>query len=129
MANVVEDIPDSLRAEAEAAVAWLNAERGADFHLTGLVDPEEAARRREDGGTGPVELGLILCQDEACVRERVSVQPLGGDRYEFAAIEASGGAVDPPPLEDPPSGVRAGWLDEQLSRHAFVVLVFYRGFW
>jgi len=24
---------------------------------------------------------------------------------------------------------RAGWLDAALARHAFVVLVFYRGFW
>ena len=30
---------------------------------------------------------------------------------------------------DPPPGPRLRWLDEKLSQHAFVVLLFYRGFW
>ena len=30
---------------------------------------------------------------------------------------------------DPPPGPRRGWLDSVLGKHAFVVLVFYRGFW
>ena len=34
-----------------------------------------------------------------------------------------------PPLLDPPIGVRTGWLNAQLDKHKFVVLVFYRGLW
>jgi hypothetical protein len=35
----------------------------------------------------------------------------------------------PAPLLDPPAGVRAGWLDQVPPKHAFTVLLFYRGFW
>jgi len=30
---------------------------------------------------------------------------------------------------DPPPGARKAWLDDVISKHKFVVLVFYRGFW
>ena len=30
---------------------------------------------------------------------------------------------------DPPPGARREWIDRVLAQHAFVVLVFYRGFW
>ena len=30
---------------------------------------------------------------------------------------------------DPPPGARRGWLDSVLTKHEFIVLVFYRGFW
>jgi hypothetical protein len=30
---------------------------------------------------------------------------------------------------DPPPGARLDWLDNALMQHAFVVLLFYRGFW
>jgi len=30
---------------------------------------------------------------------------------------------------DPQPGARRGWLEGVLGQHAFVVLVFYRGFW
>ena len=30
---------------------------------------------------------------------------------------------------DPPPGARHGWLEGVLGQHAFVVLIFYRGFW
>ena len=29
----------------------------------------------------------------------------------------------------PPAGARMGWLDHVMGQHAFVVLLFYRGFW
>ena len=35
----------------------------------------------------------------------------------------------PAPELDPPPGARRGWLDRELARHPFVLLVFYRGFW
>ena len=30
---------------------------------------------------------------------------------------------------DPPPGLRARWLDEQLEQHDFLLLLFYRGRW
>jgi hypothetical protein len=126
MPTVVEQIPDVLKADAEAAVAWLNAERGADFHLTGLIDPEHAVSTRAADADAALDLGLVLCQDEQCRRERVRIEP-NGDGFRVSSLEESVASTDP--TTDPPAGVRSGWLDEQLSRHAFVVLVFYRGFW
>ena len=39
------------------------------------------------------------------------------------------GARDIPPLLDPPEGVRRSWLDDELAKHEFVLLLFYRGLW
>ena len=117
---VLEDIPQELRPAAEAALAWVNRERGARFKLTGLVDVDEAV-----GGNGG-EMGLVLCQDEVCIREQVRVER-AGDGYRVSAVEAAPSSI--PPLLDPPVGVRRDWLDRQLDRHAFVVLLFYRGLW
>ena len=41
MPRIEETIPDTLAAEAEAARAWFSRERGSDFKLTGIVDPDE----------------------------------------------------------------------------------------
>jgi hypothetical protein len=120
--RIVEEIPESLRAEVGAALAWLNVERGRSFSVTGVVDPElaESARRAAH------ELTLILCDGDLCVRERVRVRADGGG-FEIRGTDA---AVEDPPAElDPKPGVRVGWLDGALAKHAFVVLVFYRGFW
>jgi hypothetical protein len=38
MPHVVEDIPPQLQPAAEAALAWINQERGTQFKLTGLYD-------------------------------------------------------------------------------------------
>jgi len=126
LAQVVEQIPSQLEAEVGAAVAFINAERGSAFRVTGIVDPEDAlARRRDEGG---FDLALVLCQGDLCLKERVRIR-LGADGIECTAAGVSAGSDDPPPLLDPPVGTRKGWLDEQLSQHAFVVLLFYRGFW
>ena len=66
MPNVVEEIPSELKPAAEAALAWINQEHGAQFKLTGLVDPDKAMGQI----TGqPIELGLILCEGDHCLRE------------------------------------------------------------
>jgi hypothetical protein len=49
---------------------------------------------------GSDELQLVLC---------------GGDRCEQRSFRVP--------------GPRLSWLDEKLAQHAFVVLLFYRGFW
>ena len=45
MQNVVEEIPSELKHVAEAALAWINQEHGAQFKLTGLVDPDKVMGR------------------------------------------------------------------------------------
>ncbi len=123
MPNVVEEIPIELKPAAEAALAWVNQERGTQFKITGLVDPEKAMG--QEAGQ-PIELGLILCDGDHCRREDVRLD--AKDRgFEVSAIEAGASVI--PPLLDPPVGVRQSWLDDQLGKHAFIVLLFYRGLW
>jgi hypothetical protein len=120
--QVVEKIPEALRPEVDAALAWLNVEQRRSFKLTGVVDPEVA----EQSGSAPHELTLILCDGDLCVREQVRVRA-GSGGFEISRVDAA--RKDPPAELDPLPGVRTGWLDEAVAKHAFVVLVFYRGFW
>lgn len=123
MSRVVEEIPPALRPAAEAALAWINEERGTRFELTGLVDPDEAL---DGDASRPIELGLVLCEGDRCLREQVRVQRQG-QGFRVSAVEADDAVI--PAHLDPPPGVRKNWLDDQLAKHAFVVVLFYRGFW
>lgn len=129
MPRIEETIPPHLVDEAEAARAWFSRDRGSEFKVTGILDPEPA----HEGGSGARELQLILCgQDDGqdvCLRERFEVTRAnaGFDVKHLDAAAPDPGS--PAPLLDPPVGVRAQWLAKTLPRHAFVVLVFYRGFW
>ena len=117
------DLPRQLAAPANAALAWLNDTRGTRFRLTGIVDTEAAlAAKPED----PLEFGLILCENEICLREQVRVHKVA-DGYEVTIVESA--TPDLPPLLDPPIGVRSSWIDEQLERYNFILLLFYRGRW
>ena len=116
-------MPAELKPAADAALAWINRERGANFRLTGLVDAESAMRK---GAEQPMELGLVLCDGELCQREQVRIEP-AEQGFLVSAVEA--GTASIPALLDPPLGVRAGWLDDQLERHEFILLLFYRGLW
>lgn len=118
-----EDIPTSLRPQAEAAVSWINETQERSYELTGLVDYEQALRA--EAGEG-YELGLILCDGEICAREQIRVGP-SGDGFQFSFVDAV--QRDIPPLLDPPEGVRSGWLGAEMARHKFLVLLFYRGLW
>lgn len=122
--NSAEDVPSELRGAAAAAVRWLNAERGTAFELSGVVDSEAALAGY--ASNQPYELGLVLCDGELCAREQVRVESAEGE-YRFRLVDAADPAI--PPLLDPPEGVRSGWLHEQLGRHEFVLLLFYRGRW
>ena len=122
MATVLDAIPEDLQPEVEAALAWFNASESGDFEVTGIVDPPEGAG---EGG----DLRLVLCGGGACRQEtfRVASSPSGpqvdwlsGDRP-----VASEGVAE----LDPPPGARRNWIDEISGRHAFTVLLFYRGFW
>ena len=91
MPNVVEEIPIELKPAAEAALAWINQERGAQFKLTGLVDPDKAMGQE----TGqPIELGLVLCEGDLCRREQVRVEAKG-QGFEVSAIEAETSVIPP----------------------------------
>ena len=123
MANVAHEVPIELQPAADAALAWINRERGTNFRITGLVDAEEAVRRATEQ---PMELGLVLCDGELCQREQVRIEPTGHG-FSISAVEAGEDSI--PPLLDPPLGVRASWLDDQLEKHDFILLLFYRGLW
>ena len=107
--------------------------RKATSSWTGIVDPDDSLA--PDAKTGARELRLILCgiQDgqDVCLRERFLVRPIQDDGgFDVTHVADTGGEIgSPAPRLDPPAGVRAGWLDGVLAKHAFVVLVFYRGFW
>ncbi len=54
MPTVVEEIPRELRADVDAAVAWLNRERGHAFEVTGLVDPVDELRASNPPTNAPL---------------------------------------------------------------------------
>ena len=123
MSRVIEDIPISMLPAAEAALAWVNDQKGARYQLTGLVDAD-LTWAAESGK--PTVMGLVLCDNETCVREQVSVQKLEHG-FQVSAVDATELVI--PPHLDPPVGVRRNWLENQLARAEFTVLVFYRGLW
>ncbi len=126
MTTVEETIPEALQPEVEAALAWFNQSEGVAFEVTGILDPQAALE-----ASGSRDLHLILCGGDRCERRSFRVtESVSG--YDVAAVEddpALGTEGQAPARLDPPPGARRGWLDRILSQHAFVVLVFYRGFW
>ena len=123
MPQVIEDIPVQLQPAAEAALAWVNQDQGANYKLTGLVDPD-LHWNPEDGDAR--EMGLVLCENDMCSRSQVRIQK-HGDGFQVSGIDDE--VSDIPAHLDPPAGVRENWIDEQLAKHKFVVFVFYRGLW
>jgi len=126
MTVVEEQVPEGLRPEVDAAVGWFSEREGNEFQVTGILDPDAAV-----GTTGPRELRLVLCAGDRCEQRSFRVSPVN-DGYDVALVDGGGIATagGPPPAKlDPPPGALRGWLDRGLSEHAFVVLVFYRGFW
>jgi len=126
MPQVSETIPDALKPRVDAAVAWFNASAEAaedEFKVTGILDADHAL-----GGSD--ELRLILCGGDRCEQRSFRVSG-AADAWDVDFAESALAAVgDKPQAElDPPPGPRLRWLDEKLAQHAFVVLLFYRGFW
>lgn len=126
MPQVSETIPDALKPRVDAALAWFNASADAaedEFKVTGILDADEAL-------SGSNELRLILCGGDRCEQRSFRV---GGTvdawEVEFADSALAAQGAKPQAELDPPPGPRLRWLDEKLSQHAFVVLLFYRGFW
>ena len=126
MPQVSETIPDALKPRVAAAVAWFNASEeaaDAEFEVTGILDADAAL-----GGSD--ELRLILCGGDRCEQRSFRVRG-AADAWDvdFAESAAAAQAGKPQAELDPPPGPRLRWLDEKLAQHAFVVLLFYRGFW
>ena len=126
MPQVSEIIPDALASRVEAAVAWFNASADSaqdEFKVTGILDADEAL-------AGSDELKLILCGGDRCEQRSFRLSR-AGDAWavELAGTLPSHEGDNPQAELDPPPGVRTGWLDGVLAQHAFVVLLFYRGFW
>ena len=126
MPQVSETIPEALKPRVDAALAWFNASADAaedEFKVTGILDADEAL-------SGSNELRLILCGGDRCEQRSFRV---GGtvDAWEVELADSALAAQGAKPQAelDPPPGPRLRWLDEKLSQHAFVVLLFYRGFW
>ena len=126
MPQVSETIPEALKPRVDAALAWFNASADAaedEFKVTGILDADEALN-------GSDELRLILCGGDRCEQRSFRV---GGTvdawNVEFTDSALAAQGAKPQAELDPPPGPRLRWLDEKLSQHAFVVLLFYRGFW
>ena len=124
--NVQETVPESLRPEVDAALDWFNRKQETPFEVTGILDPEATL-----ASSGSRSLHLILCSGERCEQQSFEVTAQGeGYKVTLLESEPSSLAEAAKPAElDPPPGPRRGWLDRTLEQHAFVVLVFYRGFW
>jgi len=129
--RVEETIPPHLVDEAEAARAWFSGDRGSEFKVTGILDPEDLPEPARRGHAREVQ--LILCGHEGgqdvCLRERFEIAPANAGFDVKHLDDSAPEAGSPAPLLDPPVGVRAEWLAKTLPRHPFVVLLFYRGFW
>ena len=125
MTQVQETIPEGLQPEVDAALAWFNAREPERFSVTGILDPNAAL-----AAASPRELRLVLCGGDRCEQRsfRVHTEP-EGYRVELAEPAADAASDATPAKLDPPPGALRGWLDRVLPRHAFVVLVFYRGYW
>jgi len=116
-----EDIPEHLGPATQAALSWINHERAANHSLTGMIGADDL-----ECADAPFEVGLVLCDGEICAREQIHIIPDGG-AYQFKFADEA--EPDIPPLLDPPVGVRREWLDKQLEKHEFVLLLYYRGLW
>ena len=123
--KVSDTIPDLLAPRVEAAVAWFNNSpdaAGNTFTATGLPDADQAL-------SGAEELKLVLCGGDRCEQRTFRVS----GSHDHWSVQPSYTTVSqqgrPQADLDPPPGARLSWVDTVMSQHAFVVLLFYRGFW
>ena len=118
-----DEIPPALEPAAEQALAWFNVTQGTNFKLTGLAEP---VVERNTSEVSPFTLRMILCDGDICTRKDIEVFQKGLD---WSFIIREDGETEIPPLLDPPKGHRTGWIDDQLKKHDFILLLYYRGRW
>jgi len=122
MTPVLDAIPDHLQPEVQSALAWFNASEGGNFEVTGIVDPPQR------GGEGQA-LRLVLCGGGTCRQETFRVASASdGSQVDWLSDDRADGSEGVAEL-DPPPGARRDWIDEIAGKHAFTLLLFYRGFW
>ena len=121
--TILERVPDNIATPVDAALEFIRAKRGDGFDITGIVDPLDAFEIEK---TEPIELGLILCDGEICIREQVLLTKVGEN---WAVSEADQEDSLIPAHLDPPAGVRLDWLQRQIDDYSFVLLLYYRGLW
>ena len=123
--DVSELIPDALAPRVDAALLWFNSSTdaaGDTFTVTGILDANESL-------SGSSELKLILCSGERCEQRSFTVSG-EGPSFMVEQVNLLPASLGRPQADlDPPPGVCLSWLDTVMSRYAFVVLLFYRGFW
>ena len=121
--TILERVPDNIATPVDAALEFIRAKRGDGFDITGIVDPLDAFEIEK---TEPIELGLILCDGEICIREQVLLTKVGEN---WAGSEADQEDSLIPAHLAPPAGVRLDWLQRQIADYSFVLLLYYRGLW
>ena len=122
MTTVLDTIPGHLQHDVDSVLAWFNAREGGGFEVTGIVNPPPAAASGR-------ELRLVLCGQGTCRQERIRVASAeDGQRIDWLGDDQAVAGEAVAEL-DPPPGARRGWIDRVAGQHAFVVLLFYRGFW
>ncbi|MEM7100912.1 MAG: hypothetical protein AAF541_21820 [Pseudomonadota bacterium] len=120
------DLPQTLVGPVSAGLDWVNTREDRDYELTGLADLELDIDVAE-----PFELSLILCDGETCAARRIAFTPSqpGYSKSGFSMTQVPDTEPDIPALLDPPEGLRSGWVDEQLAKFEFILLLYYRGRW
>jgi hypothetical protein len=122
MTTVLAKIPEHLKPEIDAALSWFNTREGADFEVTGIVDPPASAGAGQD-------LRLVLCGSGTCRQETFRVgSSANGPQIDWLGDNQSKASSKVAELDPPPGPLRQ-WIDEVSGRHTFTVLLFYRGFW
>ena len=123
--QVSETIPAALSERVDAAVAFFNDSdlaAGDTFSATGIIDADNALDPSSD-------LKLILCGGDRCEQHSFRVSGTGSP-WSIEFVNGQPAAEGKLQAElDPPPGARLPWLDAVIAQHAFVVLLFYRGFW
>ena len=123
--QVSETIPAALSERVDAAVAFFNESdlaTGETFSATGIIDAHNALDPSSD-------LKLILCGGDRCEQHSFRVSGTGSP-WSVEIVNGQPAVEGKPQAElDPPPGARLPWLDAVIAQHAFVVLLFYRGFW
>ena len=123
MEKVSESIPSDLQPEVDAAINWFNTQSADEFKVTGIVDAEDSLAQSDEK-----ELRLVLCGGDICQQKKFKVLR-SGDSFSVSFTDEAPIANGTQAELDPPPGARNAWLDDVISKHKFVVLVFYRGFW
>ena len=123
--DISELIPDALAPRVDAALQCFNGSpdaAGDTFRVTGILDADATLQ-------GSDVLKLILCGGDRCEQRTFRVSGEGPNFLVEQADPMPAASGKPQAELDPPPGARLGWLDSIMAQHAFVVLLFYRGFW